>query len=197
VVIDDYKGAFLATEHLIAQGYRRIAHISGPSHIKIFSDRLKGYLGALNAHSIPIDTGLIYEGNVSIDSGREAIKHFFERPLFPDAFFAVEDFTALGVMKELKEKKIRVPEEVGVVGFANEHFGEHISPSLSTIDQQTGLMGRESIKLLLELISNKEKTKTVRQQVVLEPIPVFRESSAGKKPATPSGGFSPGLPPQL
>ena len=181
VVVDDYKGAFLATEHLIHKGYRHIAHIAGPPHIKIFSDRLKGYLAALKAHDILPDNGLIYQGDLSIESGKEAIKYFYGKPGFPDAFFAVEDFTALGAIKELKDKKIKVPEEVGIVGFANEHFSEHITPSLSTVDQQTVLMGKESFKLLLELINNMKTGKAGRKKVVLEPIPVFRESSAGKK----------------
>lgn len=177
VVIDDYKGAFAATTHLLKQGYRRIAHISGPQHINIFRDRLRGYLEALETNGIPVDEDLIYHGNVSLESGKEAITHLFSLPTPPDAVFAVEDFTALGVIKALKDKNINIPDEVGVMGFANEHFGEHITPGLSTIDQQTVLMGKESVKLLMELMSNKEKIKTRQQKIVLEPRPIFRKSS--------------------
>jgi LacI family transcriptional regulator len=181
VVIDDFKGAFLATEHLIKQGYKRIAHISASQHISIWNTRLKGYKAALAAHNIPFDESLIYVGNISIDSGKEAVKYFFEKPNPPDAIFAVEDFTALGAIKELKDRNIKIPGKVGVIGFANEHFGEHITPSLSTVDQQTVLMGKESIKLLLELISPKEKNKQQNSKIILEPIPIFRESSMKKK----------------
>ncbi len=182
VGIDDFKGAFLATEHLIKQGYRRIAHISASQHvISIWNTRLKGYKAALAANNIPFDKSLIYVGNISIESGKEAVKYFFENANPPDAIFAVEDFTALGAIKELKERNIKIPEEVGIFGFANEHFGEHITPALSTIDQQTVLMGKESIKLLLELISGKEKNEPVPRKIVLEPIPVFRESSMKKE----------------
>jgi len=181
VVIDDFKGAFLATEHLIKQGYKRIAHISASQHISIWNTRLKGYKAALAAHNIPFDESLIYVGNISIESGKEAVKYFFEKPNPPDAIFAVEDFTALGAIKELKDRNIKIPGKVGVIGFANEHFGEHITPSLSTVDQQTVLMGKESIKLLLELISPKEKNKQQNRKIILEPIPIFRESSMKKK----------------
>ncbi len=177
VVIDDYKGAFMAVTHLIEQGFRRIAHISGPQHIKIFKDRLRGYLEALRANGIPVDEQLIYPGNVSVESGKEATAHLFTQPDRPDAVFAVEDFTALGVIKELKDRKIKIPGEAGVIGFANEQFGEHITPGLSTIDQQTVLMGKESIKLLMELIANKDKIKSRQQKIVLEPVPIFRRSS--------------------
>ncbi|MES1215383.1 MAG: LacI family DNA-binding transcriptional regulator [Bacteroidota bacterium] len=182
VVIDDYKGAFIATEHLIQQGYKRIAHISGPSHLKIFSDRLKGYQDALRAHKISVEKDLIYQGNVSIEAGRKGILHFLEMKNPPDAVFAVEDFTALGAIKELKDHAIRIPDDFGIIGFANEAFGEHITPTLSTIDQQTVKMGQESFKLLMQLMTNNSDTIVSDQRVVLEPVPIFRNSSLRLKP---------------
>ncbi|HVB04467.1 MAG TPA: LacI family DNA-binding transcriptional regulator [Chitinophagaceae bacterium] len=181
VVIDDYLGAYFATEHLILQGYHRIAHISGQQHIKIFNDRMKGYMGALQNYHMPIDQELIYTGSVSIESGRMAIDRFLQLPNPPDAVFAVEDFTALGVIKELKERKIDIPDEFGVVGFAAEMFGEHITPSLSTIDQQTILMGSEATKLLLEIISGKEPALNNNKKIILQPLPIFRSSSQRQK----------------
>lgn len=177
VVIDDFKGAYMATEHLIQQGYRRIAHVSGPTHLKIFDDRIKGYMAALRDNKIKVNKSLIYTGDVSIEAGRQAVGHFMKQSTKPDAFFAVEDFTALGVIKALKERDCRIPEDFGVVGFANENFGEHITPTLSTIDQQTVLMGREAIKLLLQLCENPSGKQDIQSRIVLEPLPVFRESS--------------------
>lgn len=181
VVIDDFKGAFLATEHLIKQGYKRIAHITGSENIRIWNTRMKGYKKALSAYKIPFDPSLIYVGNITIESGKEAVKFFFEKENPPDAIFAVEDFTAMGAIKELKDRNIKIPQQVGIVGFANELFAEHISPALSSIDQQTVLMGEESIRLLLELIRQKEVKKQTIRKIILEPIPVFRESSMKKK----------------
>ncbi len=178
VVIDDYKGAFLATEHLLSQGYTRIAHISGPQHLKNFYDRLKGYMGALQANRIEIDPSLIYNGNISIESGKQGVCHFFNLPNPPDAIFATEDFTALGVLSELKERNIKIPDEFGVVGFANELFGEHITPTLSTVDQQTIQMGRSALDLLVELIGNKEIYTQRQQKIVLDPLLICRNSSA-------------------
>src|SRR5215831_10770922 len=177
VVIDDYKGAFLATEHLIRQGYQRIAHISGPQHLKVFNDRLKGYLGALQSYKIGVDYNLIYHGNVSIESGKEAVRHFLDLATAPDAFFAVEDFTALGVLKELKDRNYNIPSDFGVIGFANELFGEHISPSLSTMDQQTVQMGKEAFKLLMHLIDHNGVNGYRQRKVILDPVPVYRASS--------------------
>ena len=177
VVIDDYKGAFEATMHLLMQGYKRVAHISGPAHLKNFNDRIKGYNDALAEFGMPADNSMIYHGNVSIESGKEGMYHFLSLPAPPDAVFAAEDFTALGAIKVLKERNIRIPEEFGVVGFANELFGEHISPSLSTIGQQTIQMGKSALELLLETIDNKDTKGGVRRNIVLEPQFIWRDSS--------------------
>jgi LacI family transcriptional regulator len=180
VVIDDFKGAYLATKHLLDQGYQKVAHIAGPQHLKIFEDRLRGYQAAIaESKQIP-DDALIYSGNVSIEAGKSAIAHFLKLPDPPDAVFAVEDFTALGAIKELKAQKINIPLDFGIVGFANEAFGEHITPTLSTIDQQTVKMGNNSFELLMQLMNDSTSVIT-EQKRILEPLPVWRESSNRNK----------------
>ena len=178
VVIDDYKGAYIATEYLIREGYRRIAHISGPQHVKVFYDRLKGYMAALQANNIRFDPELLYQGNITIEAGKQAAAYFMSLAKRPDAAFAVEDFSALGLMKGIKEAGLVIPQEFGVIGFANELFGEHTTPSLSSIDQQTVLMGKEASTLLLQLMDHTEVGTAVRKKIVLDPIPIYRESSA-------------------
>jgi len=180
VVINDHKAGYMATTHLIAQGYKRIAHISGPQHLKVFKARLEGYKAALKKLGMPFDAKLVYNGDVSIDAGREAVKYFLGLPKPPDAIFAVEDFTALGAIKELKNHNIAIPKDFGIIGFANESFGEHISPSLSTIDQQTVNMGKEAFQLMIKLIEEKTRKNKTVQKIILEPIPVFRDSSLRK-----------------
>ena len=178
VVVDDFKGAYYATEHLLKQGYQRIAHIAGQQHLKIFKDRLEGYKAALTDNGVPVEEELVYFGDVSIHAGRQAIQYLLSLPQPPDAVFAVEDFTALGAVKELKDKHIDIPGAFGVVGFANESFDEHITPSLSSIDQQTVEMGKEAFRLLMELIEgNGVVSQQTRTKVVLKPVPKFRQSS--------------------
>lgn len=184
VVVDDHKGAYMAVTHLIEQGYRSIAHISGQQHLSPFADRYRGYCSALADYGLPLREEWVYRGDVSIDSGQMAIDHFLQLSERPDAVFAVEDFTALGAIRRLKEKDIHIPRDFGVIGFANEMFGEHISPGLSTIDQQTVLMGHESCQLLLGLITKKTLEKEAGPpgtgKVVIEPVPIFRDSSLRK-----------------
>jgi len=176
-VIDDYKGGYIATEHLIQQGYKRIAHLAGPQRFQTFQNRLQGYRDALKSHGLQEDERLIYTGDISIEKGKKAADYFMELPEPPDAVFAVEDFSALGILKRYKEKNIKIPEEIGIIGFANEDFDEHISPTLSSIDQQTVQMGREAFKMLLGLIGGGNTKVSQQQKIILEPIPFFRESS--------------------
>lgn len=178
VVIDDFKGGYIATKHLIDQGYRHIAHITGPANIKVFYDRYRGYLQALIDHGIAPEERLVYYGDITINAGIQAVNFFHEKKYHLDAIFAVEDFTALGVIKQLKTLQIKIPEQVGVIGFANELLDEHITPTLSSIDQQTVTMGQESFKLILDLINAQKKDNLIpERKVTLEPLPVFRQST--------------------
>ncbi|WP_207434142.1 LacI family DNA-binding transcriptional regulator [Sabulibacter ruber] len=177
VVIDDYKGAYMATEHLIQQGYRRIAHISGPQHIKIFHERLRGYVDALKAYNFKIDGDLIIYGKVSIVTGRACAQQLLAMPNRPDAIFAVEDFTALGALQAIKESPWNKPGQIGVVGFANEAFSAYITPSLTTIDQQTALMGQEAANLFMDMKQEEHDPALPPRKIVLDPVLVIRQSS--------------------
>jgi LacI family transcriptional regulator len=177
VVVDDYLGAFMATQHLIQQGCRRIAHIGGQQHVTIFNQRLRGYIDALNVHNIPVNDDLIIYGKVSIESGRCCMNTLLKRHPVPDAVFAVEDFTALGAMQAIKESGKRIPEEIAIVGFANEAFGEYLTPSLSTINQQTVRMGEEAARLFFSVLDNNELYKRPPEKLMLQPELICRESS--------------------
>jgi LacI family transcriptional regulator len=177
VVVDDYAGAFAATKHLIMQGCRRIAHIGGQQHVSIFNQRLKGYIDALNVHTIPVNDDLILYGKVSIESGRDCMKKLLSLSVIPDAVFAVEDFTALGAMQVIKAAGKKIPKDITVIGFANEPFGEYITPSLSTVNQQTVQMGEAAAKLFFEALRNTESTIFKPFKLVLQPELICREST--------------------
>jgi LacI family transcriptional regulator len=180
VVIDDYKGAYMATEHLVKQGYKHIAHIAGQKHVFIWQQRLKGYMAALKDNGLPVNKELIVYGDVSIEGGRKCMNKLLWNRQVPDAVFAVEDFTALGALEALKEAGIKVPEEIGLIGFANEKFGAYITPSLSTIDQQTVRMGEEAARLFFDR-QGKDFYKSPFQKLLLDPVLIQRESSTRKK----------------
>lgn len=180
VTIDDYKGGFIATEHLIKQGYKKILHITAEQNIPIFKERLRGYIDALIHYNIPVDESLIIKGHFSLQFGKDVIRQMKESDITFDAVFALEDYTAMGVVQQLMEFGIKVPDEVGVIGFANEAFGSLVTPQLSTIDQQTIKMGEEAAKLFLEINANKKdknNPEAVRKRIVLDPVLMVRSSS--------------------
>lgn len=177
VVVDDYAGAFKATKHLIEQGCRRIAHIGGQQHVSIFNQRLKGYIDALNVHHITVDDDLIVYGKVSIESGRECMKQLLAGDRQPDAVFAVEDFTALGAMQAIKAAGKKIPEDIAIIGFANEAFGEYLTPSLSTVNQQTVRMGEEAARIFFDSLRNQQQYDTTPRKLILEPELIYRQSS--------------------
>ncbi|MFN2457271.1 MAG: substrate-binding domain-containing protein [Chitinophagaceae bacterium] len=177
VVIDDYDGAFKATQHLIDQGFKRIAHIAGQQHVAIFKQRLRGYMDALKKNGLAVDNSLIMYGKVTIESGKRCMNHLLSLNHLPDAVFAVEDFTALGAIQALKAGGKKIPDDVAVVGFANEGFGRFITPSLSTVDQQTIKMGEEAAKLFFQLSVNEGFYNEAPKKLVLRPKLIIRESS--------------------
>lgn len=177
VTIDNYKGGFIATEHLIRNGYKRIAYISGLKHISIFNERLRGYKDALKKHHFAVEEDLILFGKNTIKSGSECMEKLLQLDTPPDALVAVEDFTALGAIKALKAQSYRIPEDVGVVGFSNEGFSEHISPSLTTINQKTVEMGEVAAQLLFKMSDMVNPYEGEPDKIVIEPELIVRESS--------------------
>ncbi|MFN7116951.1 MAG: LacI family DNA-binding transcriptional regulator [Saprospiraceae bacterium] len=177
VIIDDYRGAYQAVEHLIDQGAKRIAHFAGLQHINIYRERLCGYMDALKAYALPIDESLIiYSNNLFLEDGANAMRKLLQLNDPPDAIFSASDYAALGAMQVLKQVGKKVPEEIALVGFANEPFTAFVEPGLTTIDQHSQQMGAAAARLFLEQIARKTNEYTPRR-VVLHPTLCIRGSS--------------------
>jgi LacI family transcriptional regulator len=181
VTVNDYQGAFKATQHLIDQGCLTIAHIGGQQHVSIFKQRLEGYKEALRENGLSIDERLIKQGKISIQSGYSCMEELLHQDPVPDGVFAVEDFTALGVMQAIKAANKQMPDDIAVIGFANEAFGSYITPSLSTVDQQTRKMGIHVAQLFFNLTQKKTFHKSPPVKQILEPVLIFRDSSLRKR----------------
>lgn len=174
VTLDDFKAGYMATQHLIEQGFKNIAYVTTVHQIRIFNDRLKGYKAALTDNNLPINEEQIIFGGLSIKDGKFGADKLIRSENKPDAIIAADDFTALGVIQKLKEIDEPLP-KIGVIGFANEAFSAYITPSLSTIDQHPNQMGAECAKLFLNTMQNKPNQKV--NHVVIDPSLVEREST--------------------
>ncbi|GAB2556834.1 LacI family DNA-binding transcriptional regulator [Spirosoma aerophilum] len=158
VVVDDYEGAFKATEHLILSGKQRIAHLAGPPSLYISRKRLEGYKDALRKHNRPIINDLVISYDLNLEKVKIYVKYLLDLPQPPDALFAVNDPTALEALKVIKEHGLVIPEQMAVVGFSNDYGSALIEPGLTTMAQPTREIGQVSAQLLLDQINTESST---------------------------------------
>lgn len=150
VVVNDFDAAFKGVEHLILNGKKRIAHLAGPSSLSISRKRLNGYLAALKKYNIPVAEELIIPYDLSLEKVKIYVKHLLELQHAPDGLFAINDPTAIEAMKVIKSKGLRIPEDIGIVGFSNDYGSDLIEPGLTTLAQPMHEMGRKAMQLLLD-----------------------------------------------
>ncbi|MCW0483015.1 LacI family DNA-binding transcriptional regulator [Gaoshiqia sediminis] len=174
VTADNAEAAGKITRHFYEQGYRRIAFISGPEQLNISRERLAGYKAGLEACNLPVDPDLIERCNLSHDSARQAMSRLLKLPNPPDAVFGINDTVAFAVMKEIKEHGLRIPRDMGLVGFTDEFHATVVEPQLTSITHPTFEMGRKAAELFFDKIEKNAPPETIILQTKL----VVRESSA-------------------
>lgn len=180
VVVDDYLGAFKATEHLIQQGCKRIAHFAGAQRISIYKDRLRGYKDALAANKLQFQDSLVIESNLQLEDGRNCMTQLLQQNEILDGLFSASAYGVLGALQVLKEKNIKVPQDVALVGFSNEPYTSFTEPSITTIEQHSLRMGNAAAEIFLEEVMDDDK-KFIPQKIVLKPELIIRQSSMRKK----------------
>lgn len=179
IVVDDFGGGYRATEHLIEQGAKNIAHIGGPLNLKIYENRQKGYCKALKDAGLNVNESLIINNSLTRNDGTKAIQKILENEVKPDAIFCANDTTALSVIIYLIKNGFRVPEDIAIVGFSNEPFSELVTPSISTIKQPGFSIGKKAAELIIQQIAKKE-SKPIYENIVLSTELIVRNSSKRK-----------------
>ena len=154
VDMDNRQGARLATEHLIATGWQRIATIAGPSDMSAGIDRLEGWRDAVRAAGRP--DGAIAYGDFTIDGGMGAARQLLSTNPDLDAVFVASDMMAVGALTELGNQGRRVPQDVAVIGFDNFELGQSTTPPLSTVDHPVGEMAAKAGQMLLDVLAGGE-----------------------------------------
>ncbi len=180
VVIDDFLGAFNATQHLIDQGCKRIAHFTDPRKISIYEERLRGYKEALRTNGLPFDQSLVVENNLQLEDGRSGMLQLLTLPQLPDAVFSASAYALLGAMQVLKSKGINIPEQVALAGFSDEPFASVTDPGLTMVDQHSLQMGNAAAEIFLREISDETRISSP-QKIILVPDLIVRDSSIRKK----------------
>lgn len=176
VGINDYLSSVNVVEHLYAQNCRRIAHIGGFRHTRIYKNRIRGYRDALEKYNLPIEESLIIESNLRLNDGRQIMQHLLDLPNRPDGVYVAGDYAALGALQVLLENKVKVPEEIALVGFNNEPFTSYVKPSITSINQYSEQIGRLAAEAFLYRINNPSEKVTLNK-IILDAELVIRDSS--------------------
>ena len=172
VVNDDFVGASYAVEHLINNGYKRIACLTGPKGVSSSDDRLKGYIKTLQKHNILVDNSLIYEGDYSYKTALKISEKILKRDDV-DAIFAFNDSSAYAVYANCDKLNMKVGQDLALVGFDDNAFSELISPPLTSI--------RQDIDNICLTAVNKMFEETNQREVIKITPKLIERKSVGRK----------------
>ena len=165
VVVDDYKGAFTAVEHMISTGCKRIAFFGSPMTLEISKNRFNGYKDALLKHGLTIEQTLTRFCDNRADA--EVITpEIMKKGDHPDAFFAVNDDTAIGILYSAKRMGYRVPEDISVCGFTNGDRAIACDPMLTTVEQRGKVVGEEAANIIIGHIEGSLPANQVDKRIV-------------------------------
>jgi DNA-binding LacI/PurR family transcriptional regulator len=151
VSVDDVRGGELATQHLIELGHRVIGHVRGPAGYRAAQNRLTGYRRALKRAGIPYARALVQTGDGRAEGGEHVLRLLDHNPT---AIFCYNDMTAIGALRALEQRGVRVPRDLSLVGFDNIPFALYVTPPLTTIAQPMFEMGRRAMENALTLMND-------------------------------------------
>jgi LacI family transcriptional regulator len=183
VVIDNYQAAHNAVTHLIEQGCKRIMHIGGNLLRDVYAERLRGYRQSLEDHNIAYAEHLVFMCELNEQDGIDAANYILSlsRHERPDAVFCANDVSAVYCMSRLKERGIKVPEEIAFVGFNNDALSRLIEPNLTTIDNPGYAIGEAAATGLFNVLKGDETALKTNKLVLKSPLLIRASSKRLKK----------------
>ena len=166
ILLDNFEGGYKATMHLIEKGYSKIAFLGGPEKMSISQQRFEGYKAALAEAGIKFNTKFVEHGDFNQDFAYFNTEELLKAKNKPDAIFAMSDRLAVGAMECIKKFGLKMPNDIGLIGFNNEPITKLLSPSISTIDQPAFEMGKKAARMFIQLVNNRDLQP---EDVVLTP----------------------------
>jgi LacI family transcriptional regulator len=183
IIVDNFKGAYEATEHLIQNGYTKIAAISNSEFLSISSERLAGYRDALSNNGIKLNNDYIkhcFYGGMIFSEVEESINQLMILKDPPEAIVTLSDKLTIGALRTFKRRGLRIPDDIAIVGFSNSDLTELTNPPLTVVRQPAFEMGKAATELLLQLIESRRPV-TEFEKRILSPEFVIMESGMRKK----------------
>ncbi len=171
VITDDIGGGYLACNHLINIGCKRIAILTTPDHISVGVKRKKGYLKALHENNYPIDEDLILKIDEK-NNIEDQINNLFELTNPPDGIFGVNEIYAATAIKIAHKKGLKIPDDIAIMGFTNGLISDFTTPPLTTVAQHGSTMGEKALELLLDEIEYQDtdyipKTEVIKTDLIM------------------------------
>lgn len=173
--IDNWRGGFDATDHLIKLGHRRIGVITGPTDRQSSIARLSGYSAALHKAEIPLQQQYIQEGDYTSETGYDAARALLDLDTPPTAIFCFDDLMAVSLYKAAQERNIQIPQELSVIGFDDTYPSAYLSPALTTIKQPFDLIARKAIKMVCD-----SRDDTLEDRYLILPIQLIQRASTAE-----------------
>jgi LacI family transcriptional regulator len=174
VVIDDERGGFLATKHLIERGYKTIGFIGAKDQNRDLDERFKGYQQAFRKFGFQIDERYVYSSDFQRQTGYRIVRKMLADGDYPRAIFTENDILALGAIQAIREVGLSIPADIAIVGFDDIPFAAFPEVQLTTIRQPKNEMGEIAVSILLDQMSARN---TEPRKVILEPQLIVRKSS--------------------
>jgi DNA-binding LacI/PurR family transcriptional regulator len=170
VEAEDYRGAYLATRHLLNRKCRKIAHLAGPKKLAVSKNRLRGYRDALEEHDIPYDSTLVAHCEFNINKVPDALEKILKAHPDTTGIFAVNDEIAVEAILALKKLGAKIPEDFAIVGFGDYPIGRIVEPNLTTISHHPAKIGERATHHLIKLINHREEAAVMKEVIPCELI---------------------------
>jgi DNA-binding LacI/PurR family transcriptional regulator len=181
VIVDNEMGGYMAASHLLEAGHKKIAVITSSLQFTSFEDRLRGYENALVDSGIEINENLIKKGDHrKSETGKQLALELLDQDPKPTAIFVLNNQMALGAIEAINERKLKIPDDISIVGFDDIQWARVISPSITVIRQPAYEMGRRIAELFFQKVKDPEREPV---QIILQPKLIVRQSTAPVKVA--------------
>ncbi len=181
-VLDNYQAGYEMTKHLIEQQSRKIVHITGNLTKNVYNDRMNGYRQAIEDHGISFNPAYLITNNLSLKAGIEAAEQIILMKPLPDAIFAANDLCASACMAALKEKGVKIPDDIIIGGFNNDPVSRLVEPRLTTVNYPGDTMGKIIASKLIDKLQGKLPADFPVTQIIKSEL-VVRASTLRKKSA--------------
>jgi DNA-binding LacI/PurR family transcriptional regulator len=177
---DDFHGAYLAANHLIAAGCKRIAHIAGPLTSNLYQDRAAGFLKAMEEHGLAVNQDWVFHQELTRENALVAMQQMFATVNVPDGLFTDNDTTAIAAIEFAKENGISVPGILKIAGYSNDPRTAIISPSITSVEQFPNLVGQRIVETLVELLGGERQEQdglSYKTEPIIVPVELISRAS--------------------